>query len=219
RTGELPDRLVDAGGLHHGAVAGDVAVEHGQAAVGGVGVLQVAHAPGGAVEVEGVPAVVLRVGLDRADVDGGGVPQLDGLRLDRGRHRVPVGQPVAERAAVDRRDVAVEQPGPVELAQDGRDAARPVDVLDVVFAGGRGDLAQAGHPLRDLVDLLEPEVDLRLAGRGQDVEDRVGGAAHRHVERHRVLERLTGGDRARQHRLVVLLVAASGSLDGRAGRP
>ena len=39
-------------------------------------------------------------------------------------------------------------------------------------------------------------------GDGQQVQDRVGRAAHGDVERHRVLEGLEGGDRARQHRVV-----------------
>jgi glutamate/tyrosine decarboxylase-like PLP-dependent enzyme len=45
-------RLIDAGGLDDAAVLGDVAVEHGQAAVLGIGVRLVADAAVGAVEVE-----------------------------------------------------------------------------------------------------------------------------------------------------------------------
>ena len=107
----------------------------------------------------------------------------------------------------------VEQPGPVQLGQDGRDAAGPVHVLDVVAVAARRDLAQAGHPAGQLVDLLEPEADPRLVRRGQQVQDRVGRPAHGHVQRHRVLERVPGGDGPGQHRLVAVLVVAPGQLD------
>ena len=62
------------------------------------------------------------------------------------------------------------------------------------------------------------EVDLGLLRGGEQVQDRVGRAAHRDVERHRVLEGRAGRDRARQHRLVVLVVVALCELDdGAAG--
>src|SRR5690606_3601499 len=60
--------------------------------------------------------------------------------------------------------------------------------------------------------------DLRLLGGGQQVQDRVGGAAHRDVERHGVLEGRGGGDAAGQDRVVVLLVVAAGEVQDRPGR-
>ena len=45
---------------------------------------------------------------------------------------VPRAQPVGEAVGVDGVDVAVEQAGSVELAEEGGDAAGAVDVLDVV---------------------------------------------------------------------------------------
>ena len=83
----------------------------------------------------------------------------------------------------------VQQPGPAQLAEDRRDAAGPVHVLHVVV-GVRRHLGQARHPPGDGVDGGQVEVDLALLGGGQDVQHRVGGAAHGDVERHRVLERL-----------------------------
>ena len=62
-----------------------------------------------------------------------------------------------------RAHVAVQQPGPVQLAEDGRDAAGPVHVLHVVLRRVRGDLGQAGHPAGDRVDVGHVEVQLRLA--------------------------------------------------------
>ena len=107
---------------------------------------------------------------------------------------------------------AVEQPGPVELAQDRRDAAGPVHVLHVIVAA-RGHLAQAGDPARQLVDVLEPEAHACLVSRGEQVQDRIGRAAHGHIERHRVLERVAAGDRPGQHRIVAVGVVAPGELD------
>ena len=52
RAGELEDALVDAGGLHDAAVSRDVAVQHGQAAILGEGVLGSRMQPLLAVEVE-----------------------------------------------------------------------------------------------------------------------------------------------------------------------
>src|SRR5581483_5228650 len=59
---ELEDALVDAGGLDDAAALGDVAVEHGEAAVLAVGVGAVADAAVGAVQVQLVEAAALAEG-------------------------------------------------------------------------------------------------------------------------------------------------------------
>ena len=77
-TAEVPDTLIDAGGLDDAAVLGDVAEEHGEAAIARVGVLDVADAAGGAVGV--VVGVVVLLGAELVaeaaarggEVDGGG---------------------------------------------------------------------------------------------------------------------------------------------------
>jgi hypothetical protein len=61
-AGEFQDRLVDAGGLDDAALLGDVAEEHGQAAILRIGVGLVADAAVGAVEVERRIAAALREG-------------------------------------------------------------------------------------------------------------------------------------------------------------
>ncbi len=132
--------------------------------------------------------------------------------------QVPGAEEFPQRVAVHGADGGVEQAGPVQLAEDGRDAPGPVHVLHVV-AAARGDLAQAGHPARQLVDLLEAEVHAALVRRGEQVQDRVGRSAHRHVQRHRVLERVPAGDGAGQHRLVAVGVVAAGQLGDRGPRP
>src|SRR5690606_34170550 len=59
-AGERPQLLLDAGGLDDRAVGGDVAAQDGEAAVGGVGVLDGADAAVLAVQVERLPAGALR---------------------------------------------------------------------------------------------------------------------------------------------------------------
>ena len=102
------------------------------------------------------------------------VPALDGL---------------AEGGGMDRRQIAVEQPCPIEFAQNGHDATRAVHVFHVHVALGRRDLAQHGHLARQRVDIVHGEVDAALMGGGEDVQHGVGRPAHGDVQRHGVFER------------------------------
>ena len=90
--------------------------------------------------------------------------------------------------------------------------ARCTSSMMHVGHGGR-DLAQHRHAARQPVDVAHGEVDLALMRGGQQMQHRVGRAAHGDVERHGVLERLEAGDRARQHGGVVLLVIAPRQVD------
>ena len=82
RTLEVPQCLIDAGGLHHTAVLGDIAKEHGQATVLGIGVGEVADAAPGAVGIEGGIIFALRAHLRGeaiprgGEVDGPGIPRI-----------------------------------------------------------------------------------------------------------------------------------------------
>ncbi len=125
---------------------------------------------------------------------------------DAARMSQAASQEVRSRG-VDGRDVAAQQAGPVQFAEQGGDAAGPVDVLDQIVAV-RGDLAQARDRPGHGVDVGQAEVEFGLVGRGQQMEHGVGRAAHGDVQAHRVLERRPGGDPPRQHRLVVLVVVA-----------
>ena len=95
---------------------------------------------------------------------------------------------LAEGRRVHRRQVAVDQPGIVELAEDGHDAAGAVDVFHVHVGLGRRHLAQHGHAPRQPVDVVHGEIDLAFMRGGQNVQHGVGRAAHRDIERHGVLE-------------------------------
>jgi hypothetical protein len=111
----------------------------------------------------------------------------------------------------------VEQPRPVQFPENRVDAARAVHVLDVVLRRVRRDLAQAGDAAGELVDLLEPEVDTRLVRGGQQVQDRVGRAAHGDIESHGIRERGAGGNRARQDGRIIAFVPSASHLDDAAG--
>ena len=80
-----------------------------------------------------------------------------------------------------------------------------MDVLDVVMRRRR-DLTNIGNLAAQPVDVLHGEHHARLVGDGEQVEHRVGRAAHGDVERHGVLECLTRGDRPRQDRFVPIFV-------------
>ena len=59
RTAEFPDALVHTGCLDHASVQGDIAFEHAQSTVFGVGVVEVTDAPVGAVRVQSVEIALL----------------------------------------------------------------------------------------------------------------------------------------------------------------
>ena len=86
RSLEPPHVLGYPGGLDHRAVRGEVAAQHGEPAVGGVGVFDVADAAAGGVRVERRPAVLGRERLGGAHAAGRGVEQLDRV-LGRGGGR------------------------------------------------------------------------------------------------------------------------------------
>ena len=113
------------------------------------------------------------------------------------------------------RQIAMQQPGPIKLAQDRDDAAGAMHVLEMHVGTGGRDLAQHGHAPRQPVDVGHGEGHLRLVGGGEHMQHGVGRAAHRDVERHRVLEGFERRDGARQHGGVVLLVIAAREIDDR----
>ena len=147
RAAEGQAVLGDAGGLDHRAVEREVAVQDRQAAVGRVRVRDVADAAVGGVGVQATPSGC-RWRTARWCVR---------RRVPRGTARAPARWPgrrgCPSRPATRRRVGActagtsrLQQPGPVEFAEDGRDAAGPVHVLHVVLRRVRRDLGQARHP-------------------------------------------------------------------------
>src|SRR5690606_36001616 len=197
RSGETQDLLWYAGGFHHAAVRSEVAVQDREAAVGGVRVGEVTDASFGGVEVQCGPPVLGGERLGRTDATRRGVEELERRLARRAAADVPLGEPGVEGLRVHGVHVTAQQAGAVELAQDRRDATSAVHVLHVVRGRVRCHLAQARYAPGDGVDVGDVEVDLRLTGGGEQVQDGVGGAAHRHVEGDGVLEGGPGGDRPR----------------------
>ena len=159
--------LEDAGGaaeLHHLGCHGGL-LHHG--------------AVGREVAAHDFEAAVGRVGV---------VAGADDLAVDR---RAGV-DPLAH-GAVDGEGAAVERAAAAELADDGRNAAHCVEVLDVERAGG-GDAGDVGRCGADLVPGFEG--DGAAGGRrdGGEVQHRVGGAAEGHVEGHAVADGGGGDD-------------------------
>ena len=133
--------------------------------------------------------------------------------LALGAPDVPAVQRVVQRRAVHRRQVAVEQTGAVEFAENGHDAAGAMNVLEM-HVRHRGATLQSTGTRRDSRSMsCHGEGHLAFMGGGQQMQHRVGRSAHRDVQRHGVFERLEAGDAARQRRLVVLLVVAPRQID------
>ena len=162
-----------------------------------------------AVDIEFGPAVRLAEGsLCRHAARRGGKEIADHVVLRPAD--VPIVERIGHRRAVHGGQCGVQQPGFLEFAEDRHDTACAVDVFHMDVALGRGDFRQARHLAAQPVDILHGEIDPRLMRGGEQVEYRIGRAAHRDVEAHRVLERLETGDRARQDAFIVFLVIALG---------
>lgn len=212
---EHVDRLVDPGGLHHAAVESDVAVEHGQPAFLGIGMLDAADAALGAVVVQARPAGVLAErGLGRDARRTGLEEGVHGFVAGLGD--VPLGDGVGHARAVHGGDVGVQQATAGQFAEDGEDAAGAMHVFHVVLLDVRRHLAQLRHLARQAVDVAQVERHLGLLGGGQQVQDGIGRAAHGDVQGHGVLEGLEVGDVARQHAVVAFAVIALAEFHGQA---
>ena len=165
-----------------------------------------------AVCVGGVVIGVLRPQFAAVKPRRGAQPAAQGRVGQRLAAQVAGVDCFAERPPVDARDRGVEQAGARQFAQNGEDAACAVDVLYVILRVG-SHLAEHRNPTRKAVDVLHREIHAGFAGHGQQVEHRVGRAAHGDVERHGVLEGGFGRDRTREHRFVAQKIVAFGVAD------
>ena len=212
-TLEVEQLLINTGGLDDCAVLGDVAVQDRQAAVLGVRVLHGADATVLGVSLVGLVLVSGRERMGGAHTTGSCQEQFLRLLACLAAADVPLVQPLVQRVSVNRMNVLVQQARTVQLTQQGRDTTGTVHVLNVVLGGVRGDLRQAGNLTRNAVNILQGEVGARLVSNRQGVQHGVGRTAHRHIQRHSVLERLLGRNGAGQNRLVILLVVALSQLN------
>lgn len=109
RTTKLPDGWVDASSFYHAAVLGNVAKEHCQATVFGVGVLQVAYATFGAVGVEGLPLRVLATHDGRELMAWGTVINAVGLGVDGLGRDVIFLHSLGQRETINTAGIAMQQ--------------------------------------------------------------------------------------------------------------
>ena len=116
----------------------------------------------------------------------------------------------AKRFRMNRVDVAMDQPAAIEFTQDRKDAARRMDVFDVIFLDGRRDLADVRHFAREPIHVLHREIDASLMGDAQNMQDGIRRSAHGDVEGHGILEGFEGGDASRQDAVVTIDVVAVG---------
>ena len=113
-----------------------------------------------------------------------------------------------------------------QTLQDRHDAARTVEIGHVIVSRRR-ELADVRRARRQLVHALQREIDVRLTGNRKRMKHGVGRAAHRHVERERVVHRLLGDDLARERSALLrhlddalggcLIVVGTTRIDGEDG--
>ena len=215
---EFPHALGYCSRLDDTAVLGQVTAQHGQPAVARKRMLHVAQAAGLAIDVQLGVTTRLRESLGRAYAARRRPVELCYGRIPGAQH-VPLVDGFAEARSVHGVRVAMNQACPVEFAENPHDAAGAVDVLDVHVQRRRRHFAEVGRTARDSVDVFDRETGLCLLGSGQQMQDRIGRTAHRHIEPNRVLESFETGDRARQHRVIALFVVAFRNLDDQPTRP
>ena len=213
RTFEMPEFRSHACGLDDATILSDIAEEHSQAAILGVGMFDVADATIGTIGVECLPLSILRTHLDRElagrstviDAACFGVDVLleDGILLDV----------LTERCTIDTLATEVEQIALGEFAEDAEDAACTVLLLHRILLRIGSKFAEARNHAAQTVDVLHLEIHATLLRYGKQVKHGVRRATHGDVEGHGVEECCTSGDAAWQNALVALLIIFQCVLD------
>src|SRR5579884_1576921 len=104
---------------------------------------------------------------------------------------------LAERFQGDGQTIQVESAGFLcQFVQDGADAASAVNVLHVPLARW-ADLAQVWRAHGNGIDPLERIIDTSLTREGKGMQDGIGRAAHRHIQREGVINALLVHDLTR----------------------
>ncbi|MNC21731.1 hypothetical protein D3C75_697150 [compost metagenome] len=91
---------------------------------------------------------------------------------------------------------AIPEDGPrflQKLIQYSAHAARPVNVFNE-DVGGRSQLGQVRHAVSNFVDAFQRVINFSFLSECQGVKYGIGGAAHRHIQCERVVERFLGYD-------------------------
>ena len=109
--------------------------------------------------------------------------------------------------------ITVQQARAVKLAKQGGDSTGAVHVLDVVGRRVRGHLAQARDATRNRIDIVQGEINPGLVSDRKNMKNSIRRAAHGNVQAHRVLESVLGSDRARQNRIVIIVVVCAAHIN------
>ena len=209
---EVPQRLVNAGGLYHAAVLGDVAKEDCQTAILCVGVLNVADTTVGAVFVEFTPLGTLTAHLRREAVTWCRLIYAICFCVNICLCNIVFLELLTNCLAVNTLTTAVDKTSLVEFVHDAEDTSCPVALLNAVFLGVRSEFTETRCLTTKLVDVAHCEVNACLLSYCQQVEYGICGTAHSDVESHSVEECLAGSYAPREHTLVAILVVGKGVL-------
>ena len=170
----------------------------------------VADAAFGTIRVQRLVAAVLTECLRGAHTAGCRQVELVGSAVGAVEHHIPLLQRMAQCRAVHRWHMGVQQAGALQFGQDRHNPACAVHIFHMVFLRGGRHLAQAGHFAAQAVNVGHPEIHPGLIGGSQQMQNGIGAATHGYVQAHGVFESLFGGNRARQHTGIVVLVIALG---------
>ena len=157
------------------------------------------------IRVECVVTLTLRERDLCRYIAGRGTEKLQHLGVF-GAQDVPVFQRVGHGGAVHGGYIAVQKTGAIQLTQNRHHAAGAVHVFHVVVLRSRCDFRKIWHFARHAVDIFHGEIDTAFVRRRQQMQYRVGGAAHGDVETDCIFKRLESRDTARQHAVIVTFV-------------
>ena len=150
RALENPYRFIHSCGFYNAAFLGDIAVEHGQPAISGIGAFQRAHTALLGIQIGFFVIFILRESLGRAHIArcrhaalAGQLGQLLQIAADE-----VLGDHLAQSISAHRARFRVDLTGLQQLGQDSRYAAGPRHVLDVEFLRGWRDFADTGYLAR-----------------------------------------------------------------------
>ena len=104
----------------------------------------------------------------------------------------------------------------LDPAHQARQAAGIEEILHQIFVAGRPHIGDHRHLAAGLLEIVEPDVLAGAARLRDQMDDRIGRAAHRHRHRDRVLERLAGLDLLRRQILPHHLDDAAAAFRGHA---
>ena len=206
RTFEVPQTLVDTGGLHHTAVLRNITEEHSHAAIFGIGMFDVTNAAIDAVGIKRLPLSILRTQHIAELTSRSTVIDAVGFGVDMFFRNAVLLDVFTERGTIDTLTCEVKQVTLGEFAKNAENTTGTVLFLDAVFLPVRGELAEERHLAAQRIDILHLEVHLTLLRHSQQVKHRIGACTHGNVECHGIEECLSGSDAARQHALITILI-------------